>query len=96
MGDGDVPDGSLYFGQRENVLHKLAHFRPGQLLYLRGKALHGAAQIAEAVGTFDALALFVILQAVFKPLFLVALLRKLGFLFLNLRLELVDCFCHFA
>ena len=74
MGDGDMPDGSLYFGQRENVLHKLAHFRPGQLLCLRGKALRGAAQVAEAVGAFAAPALFVILQAAFEPLFLVALL----------------------
>lgn len=39
---------------------------PGQLLYFRGKALHGAAQLTEAVGALTAIALFIILQA-YKP-----------------------------
>ena len=44
-----MTDGSLDFGQGNDVFHQLCHFGACEIFDLRGKALNRAAQIAKAV-----------------------------------------------
>ena len=72
-----MPDGSLDFGQRKDVLHQLCHFGACEIFDLRGKALNRAAQIAKTMGAFLPFAFLQIFLSVLKTVELVLLLCKL-------------------